>query len=126
MNKIYDEIFERRLEETFEQEEYKDICAVFGGEDEEFYKGVRFTLAYFKSKEEVDDQNENLDIERTTFLKRMRSGFDAIAKHQGLDISRSEHGCYKNPQTDLCFSYYSTAFQMQQDVINDLNGIKYK
>lgn len=58
MNKINDEIFERKLEEVFEQEEYKDICAVFSGEDEDFYKGIRFTLAYFKVKESEKDKEE--------------------------------------------------------------------
>lgn len=125
MNKN-EEFFEKSLEDVFEQNEYQEICALFSGEDEGFYKGIRFTLAYLKSKEDDKGQSENIDIERSSFLKSMRSGFDSIAKHQGLDVSRTEYGCYKNPQTDLCFSYYSTAFQMQQDVINDLKGIKYK
>ncbi|NUG49654.1 hypothetical protein [Acinetobacter lactucae] len=45
------QLFERILLETFEDSDYKGICERFDGEDEDFYKGVRFALAYLKAKE---------------------------------------------------------------------------
>ncbi|MDS7929232.1 hypothetical protein RMB13_07035 [Acinetobacter sp. V102_4] len=55
MENIDTQLFERNLLETFEDAEYKRICELFDSEDEEFYKGVRFTLAYLKAKEVSHD-----------------------------------------------------------------------
>lgn len=72
MNNINDEIFERRLEDVFDQEDYKNICAAFDGEDEEFYKGVRFTLAYLKSKDSQEEIRNNAPDGATHYKYTMK------------------------------------------------------
>lgn len=63
MDNLNEALFDRNLLEVSEDAEYKKLCETFKGEDEEFYKGIRFTLAYLRSCEtkqsECTDDNKN-------------------------------------------------------------------
>ncbi|WP_119689220.1 hypothetical protein [Acinetobacter nosocomialis] len=51
MDNLDEALFDRNLLEVSADAEYIKLCETFKGEDEEFYKGVRFTLAYLRSCE---------------------------------------------------------------------------
>lgn len=64
MDNLDEALFDRNLLEVSEDAEYIKLCETFNGEDEELYKGVRFTLAYLRSRETMQSEytydNKNL------------------------------------------------------------------